>query len=238
MCIGRVELAETLVGRGAPGDVAAALGGYERALTDGAAIGLVELCRRWGARRDELAAQASGPQGPLVALRRLAHGWALHRGGVEIALPHLVGLQYLAQLLAAPGREIPAVVLAGGPNAPLDRGDRQAVLDEPARDAYERRIETLAARIGRARDLGNERELERAQDELDTLVAALRAATHAGRARRFAGPDERARTAVRKAFVRAVAAVEDLDPWAGAHLRSRISTGTTCVYRPEDPVDP
>lgn len=42
--------------------------------------------------------------------------------------------------------------------------------------------------------------------------------------------DERARTAVRKALMRAIDALESEEPELGAHLRSNVATGVTCTY--------
>jgi hypothetical protein len=51
-------------------------------------------------------------------------------------------------------------------------------------------------------------------------------------ARSFSGPEERARTAVRKAITRALDEVSATDPEAGGLLRASIRTGYTCCYAP------
>lgn len=230
VCIGRVELADTLAGRGAGGDHERALQLLDRAAAEGDALGLTELCRRWRLRRDELARASSATR--TLTLRRLTHGWALHGGDAELALPDMVGLHHLADLLAAPGREIPAVVLAGGASAPKELAAGQEVLDESARRAFRQRVHALTARIDDARERDDAPGLGRAQDELDAVVAELRSLTRHGRSRRFADADERARTAVRKAIVRAIEVVTELDAGTGEHLRRCVSTGTRCVYDP------
>lgn len=53
-----------------------------------------------------------------------------------------------------------------------------------------------------------------------------------GRARAFAAPPERARTAVRKAIKRAVDTITDHDPALGAELRTAVETGAHCRYTP------
>ena len=53
-----------------------------------------------------------------------------------------------------------------------------------------------------------------------------------GRTRDFPDPAERARTAVRKAIKRAVAAVTAADPAIGAELRATVTTGSACAYTP------
>ena len=64
-----------------------------------------------------------------------------------------------------------------------------------------------------------------------------RASARAGRTRAFAGPQERARTAVRKAIKRALDEIDAANPAIGASLRGTIVTGSTCSYQP-DPTDP
>lgn len=232
VCIDRVELADTLARRDGEGDRDRVLALLARAVTDGEALGLHELSRRWAARRAELATPPAAAVAT-VGLRRQAHGWLLQGAGAgaEVVLPDMVGLHHLADLLAAPGREIPAVVLAGGGEAPREPS-AQAILDEAARRSYRRRIGELTGAIAEAREAGDGAALQRAQDELDALTAELRTLVRHGRSRRFADADERARTAVRKAIVRAIEAVAELDEAAGDHLRRSVVTGTRCVYRP------
>ena len=80
------------------------------------------------------------------------------------------------------------------------------------------------ADIGRAEGL---------QVELEALTAELAHATGLrGRSRSFTGPEERARTAVRKAIKRALDAIEEADPEIGGTLRASIRTGYRCCYAP------
>lgn len=227
-CTARADLAETLHARGGEGDETRAVAAYHRAVADAHALGLDVLGDRW---RERLAAVGTTAGPAELELHRQGRTWRLRRAGTEVALAPMVGLSYLAELLASPGRDIPAAVLAGGPEAPLDRV-AQPIVDDDARRAYLGRVRELTERIDRLRERGDAGRLRAAQDELDSLVATLRATARAGHTRRFAGADERARTAVRKAIVRAIDAIGELDPWAAVHLRSCVTTGTTCVYRP------
>ena len=69
--------------------------------------------------------------------------------------------------------------------------------------------------------------------ELAALTAVLDSSTGlGGRSRAFPDDNQRARTAVRKALVRAVAAVESVEPDLGHHLRTSVATGVTCRYSP------
>jgi hypothetical protein len=61
----------------------------------------------------------------------------------------------------------------------------------------------------------------------------LEAATaRGGRPRMFADNLERARTAVRKALLRALAAIAVTEPELAEHLRVSVTTGTMCRYDP------
>jgi hypothetical protein len=59
-----------------------------------------------------------------------------------------------------------------------------------------------------------------------------------GRNRTTGSHAERARVAVRKAIVAALARIAETDPWLGRHLRDRVRTGFECRYEsdPDHPV--
>jgi hypothetical protein len=86
-------------------------------------------------------------------------------------------------------------------------------------------------------------ELERsdrpdARQERDAVAAYLASGTGLGkRARTTGGHHERARVAVRKAIVAALAKVAEADPWLGRHLHDRVQTGSECRYEPDPDVE-
>src|SRR5262249_42265920 len=99
--------------------------------------------------------------------------------------------------------------------------------------AYAARVQELLAELGDARDGADIGRAERLQLELDALMEELERTTGlGGRARAFAGPAERARTAVRKAIKRALDEIEAADAASGAGLRAGTRTGHTCCYEP------
>jgi hypothetical protein len=74
---------------------------------------------------------------------------------------------------------------------------------------------------------------ERAQAELDQLVAQLTSSTGlAGRARTFADGRERARTAVQKAIRRAISRIGETAPTLGAGPAASVQTGLVCRFDP------
>jgi hypothetical protein len=107
------------------------------------------------------------------------------------------------------------------------------LLDPAARDAYRRRIRELDSELAAADRSGNVAAAERAEDERQALVDALRQATGlAGRPRRAAADAERARVNVTRTLRAAIERITAAAPIAGAHLQASIRTGTACRYQP------
>jgi hypothetical protein len=151
--------------------------------------------------------------------------WVVGRPGSPFVLPRMRGLEHLHALLSNPGTDIPALDLASV-GTPVEQPGIE-VLDDTARRVYRARVEEL------------DRELELADDvslreERDALVAQLTGATGlAGRDRRTGGSSERARVAVRKAIIAALARIAEHDPQLARHLHERVHTGHQCRYVPD-----
>ncbi|NUR86010.1 MAG: hypothetical protein HOY71_18170 [Nonomuraea sp.] len=155
-----------------------------------------------------------------VCVRSGRH-WRVELHGRSALVEHSVGMGYLATLLGNPGQEILATELAGtgGPHA---EPTRQPVLDEEARRSYRRRLAQL-----------DEVDSDAARGEREWLLAELAAATGlGGRARQFAGNDERARIADGTAIRRALDRIAAVEPAIGEHLRASVHTGLRCSYTP------
>lgn len=183
------------------------------AITDATAMGMTERAAMWISARSALAGT--------ISIRREGFWWVVSHHGAEIHIEDLVGMRYLAQLVSRPGVEIPALELVGGE----DSGN-QSVLDESARAAYLARIRDLRARL----EVNPTPKLEA---ELEALLSHLERETgFGGRTRNFAGPAERARTAVRKAIRRAIDTIAVTRPSTADALRKAISTGYRCSYQP------
>ena len=123
----------------------------------------------------------------------------------------LKGMQYLARLLADPGREFHVLDLVAaetGSDAPVDSspvgrlprsalGDAGAMLDGRAKDAYRRRLAEIEDDSAQALAIGDDERAAQADAERDFLVQELaRAVGLGGRDRRAASASERARVAV------------------------------------------
>ena len=182
-----------------------------------------------GADADEASPSAPGPMRGLI--QRNDDRWVVTLGERRATVPDLVGMGYLAMLLAHPGRPIAAVTLAG--HGAADEPLPQQILDDEARAAYASRARELTGELAEAEqnnDIGRATQL---RAELDALVDELTAATGwANRPRTFADPSERARTSVRKALKRAIDAIATADVTIARHLRAAVETGHTCLYAP------
>lgn len=247
VAITQAALAGALRARDAEGDQARAVDLLDRAIEGAEALGLSTRADAW---RSERTAQPGGtgiadvrvrdgghraePGGRARqgVIRRQGRGWVVELAERRVLVGDLVGMGYLAELVTHPGHVIPALDLAGRGQALVD-GAPQELLDDAARAAYAARARELSDDVAAAEadaDLGR---VERLRAELDAVVGELEAAAGlSGRPRHFAGPSERARTAVRKAIKRAIDEIEAADHEIGELLRSSIVTGSTCSYSP------
>src|SRR4029450_3375225 len=151
-------------------------------------------------------------------LRREGAGGRIPADARHVHVGRLVGVPYLAELVGNPGQAIPALSLAGHGRA--DPGlSHQEILDHGARAAYVARVQDLTVELKEAEDHADAGRVGQLRAELDTLVEHLQSAMGlGGRPRSFAGPDERARTAVRKAIMRAIEGIDTAYPGIAARL--------------------
>jgi tetratricopeptide (TPR) repeat protein len=180
--------------------------------------------------------------------------WTVVFEGVTAHVRDLKGMHYLARLLADPGREYHVLDLvaaeiglgtpagsgqeAGPPRLLL--GDAGVLVDEPARQAYRRRLAEIDDDIEQARAVGDAGRAAQAETEREFLVRELaRAFGLSGRARRAASASERARASVTRAVRQSMTRLARHHPRLGEHLSRTIRTGTYCGYFPDPraPVD-
>lgn len=196
------------------------------------------------------AASPSSPPATNVFVREGDH-WCLGFDGITIRLRDLRGLQYLARLLAEPGREFLAADLVsleadpearGGPKTTQElvadgRGDAGEVLDATAKAAYRRRLLEVDDDIEEARRFGDDERFHLATVDREFLVRELsKAVGLGGRDRRSASPTERARASVTRAIRHAMKRIAEHHEPLGTHLERTVRTGTYCVYLPDDRV--
>jgi hypothetical protein len=142
----------------------------------------------------------------------------------------------VARLVDHPGRELHVLDLAAEPedeSAVVDRGDAGEVLDAKAREAYQRRIVELRAKIEEADRFADVGGADRARRELDMLIQQLSSAVgFGGRARRVGSAAERARIMVQRRVREAIKKIAEHEPELGRHLDWAIRTGIFCAYEP------
>jgi hypothetical protein len=221
--IAAAELAMALHERCAPGDRTRAASLIQVALDEGRRLAMSARVEAWEVTAARIADQ------PAAVLRREGTHWRVSGAGSQVLVADLVGMGYLAQLVGRPGVEMTAADLAGVEIHLTP----QPIIDPAARAAYRQRARDLYDDLTEAEANADLARAERLRIELEALADELSAtAAIGGRARAFAGPAERARTAVRKALVRAIDEIAAADPALGEHLRRAVTTGATCCYDP------
>lgn len=173
-----------------------------------------------------LPTHGSAPDGVQVAhLHQQPSGlWLVGREGATFVLPRMRGLSHLHALLSRPDSDLPATSLVG---ADMVQQSDLEVLDAESRRFLGARIEALDAELA-------DDDRSDLRDERDAIEAYLAGGTGLAGRRRVTGSNaERARVAVRKALVAAVARIAELDPWLGRHLHDHLRTGFACRYQPD-----
>lgn len=174
---------------------------------------------------------ATAPHG---LLRRDGDTWEIAYGGATARTRHLKGIADLAALLSAPDREVHVLELMGVVEIGESAGP---AIDDRARHGYRTQVLDLQGEIDEARAGNDLARVERAEAELDALVAELSSALGlGGRDRRAGSTVERARSAVTFRVRTAIKRIGEQHDELGRHLRNSIRTGTWCAYRPEQAV--
>lgn len=164
--------------------------------------------------------------------RPTGDGWAVAFDGKTANVPAIKGMQFLAHLLASPGKELHVTELMGV--TPTHAGTE--LVDDAALAAYRGRIAELQHLLDQADSRGDATAAIETQAELDQLTAEIRRATSKGGRVRLTGDDsERARKAVSNRIRDAIRTISDVHPSLGRHLEKSVTTGAFCVYEPERP---
>jgi hypothetical protein len=220
----RAELGLAYVQRREAGDVQRGRALLQEAIAEAATLGMTGLSVRWQDALAKVERTDTTGASHLVSVAPAPHGgWRVALGTHVATTPDLVGMRYLARLVAVPNQEVAALALVVDQERIPAVSGHQEVLDAPAMTALRRRICELRQEPVLAAD---------EQEELETLTRELAMASGlGGRSRAFADVPERARTAVRKALKRAIEQITAANPVIGQHLAQGIETGTSCRYR-------
>ncbi|WP_406630060.1 ATPase [Amycolatopsis sp. WGS_07] len=224
----RNHLATTLLALGET-DRAAALS--EAVKTEATDLGMHHITAR----------PSSTPPPPANEFRRTDAVWTLRFANREVRMPDAKGLRDLNFLLSRPGTEIPAAQLLspdGGAESEATRtysGD--PVLDDTAKAAYRRRLDHLDEAIDAATLRGDDAKAAKLDTERAALLDELRTSTGlSGRTRRLGDETERARKAVTARIRDTLRKLTSLHPELADHLRTTVTTGSSCSYQPETPM--
>jgi hypothetical protein len=187
------------------------------------------------------------PTRPSV-FRREGEYWSIAFEGGVFRLKDAKGLQYLARLLAEPGRDLhvldlvtppdevtrPGAPGAGEPGLSPAFADAGAVLDAEAKRAYRRRLAELREELADAAAHADLERTTRANEEMNLLLQQLAGAMGLGsRDRRALAIAERARVNVTRAVKAALLRIQRCSPALGRHLAATIKTGVFCSYAPD-----
>ncbi len=177
--------------------------------------------------------------------RRDGDFWTVVLDGTTARVKQVKGLDYIARLLAEPGREFHVLDLFAGPRAATEEArslaasDAGEILDAKARAAYASRLEDLRDTLEEAKQTNDLGRIAAAEAEIDALGAQIANAVGlGGRSRRAGSAAERARAAVTMSIRTALRRIAESHPALGRHLETTVRTGAFCVYVPsaEKPV--
>jgi tetratricopeptide (TPR) repeat protein len=217
-----------------------------------------------GARSDGAGTGDPGPRCRAALqgiFRKEGEFWTVGYDGKAFRLKDSKGLGYLAHLLRHPTAEFHVLDLVGGivgqreqdetsqsvqslPRGEEDLekagihitslGDAGEMLDDQAKGAYRRRLSELREELEEAKELGNVKRAEQAEEEIDALTRELsRAVGLGGRNRRAASASERARQSITKTIKAVIERITESDAALGDIFARCIKTGTFCSYQPD-----
>lgn len=233
----------------------------EAARTSAERLGMAALAARVAACEAKLPAHDVVPEalaprsasGGRALFRRQGDYWTLGLEAETFQIQDLLGLRYIAYLLAHPGVEVHVTDLVhlGEPQGGAartghradvsvrsDLGDAGPVLDARAKADYQRRLRDLREELAEAEEMNDAGRIERLRNEMDTLAHALAGAVGlGGRDRRAAAHAERARVSVNKRITIAIKRVAANDASFARYLSVTLKTGSFCAYHP-DPLRP
>jgi hypothetical protein len=166
-----------------------------------------------------------------IEMRREGELWAISGCGELCRLKDSRGLQLLAQLLAAPERDVHVMDLVGATH--FDGGDAGEVLDPQARGAYASRLEELREELAEATSWNDVARRARLAEEANAITQQLNAAIGlGGRSRRAGSAVERARVNVQRRIADSLKRIAEAAPTLGRTLAATVRTGVFCSYRP------
>jgi hypothetical protein len=124
-------------------------------------------------RAEPLTVPARAPRAPQFSFSREGDYWAVSSDAVTVRIRDARGMQMLATLVAAPGREMHALALMGADGEAGDAGDAGELLDAEAVAEYRDRVRDLEDEIEEAESFSDPGRAGRARTERDAIAAEL-----------------------------------------------------------------
>ena len=157
-----------------------------------------------------------------------------YQGSVPVSVKASKGMSYIAQLLEFPRRSISSVELQTieaniGPRAM--RGSKGEIIDIHAKEEYEKLLPTLRASQEQARVVGDMKNVDSLNEQIQAIEDQLRCSTNIRGELRKQLDCESARTSVTNAINTAIKNITKEHQELGVHLRNSISTGHNPVYQ-------
>jgi hypothetical protein len=166
-------------------------------------------------------------------------GYEISAFGVRGHFKGSVGLDYLFQLIQAPGRPVPIVELLSKKGArPADNTpSKQPVLDEDYKRQLKESLEDLEAKLDKAKKNNGHGEIKRITPEIEHLMSTMRSAVGiGGRDRGLNDTLDKRRSAISMAIRRACDVLQHAEPpmnLLADHFRVSIKAEMpTFVYKP------
>lgn len=192
--------------------------------------------------------------------RREGDYWSITFEGTTIRLRNTKGVRHIVNLIKHQGQELHVLYMVAAQEKPqigsletaprkiTERelteaglkvsglGDAGEVLDQKAKDEYERRLRDLEKDLEEAQKFYDPGRATKIRMELDLIKEQLKGAIGlGGRARKAADIVERARSNIRNRIKDALNKIREENPSLGQHLTNAIKTGTSCSYIPDKP---
>ena len=185
--------------------------------------------RNWSDELERDRVGASDLASTTSSFRRAGPLWHVTYHGMHASIPHSKGLADLAVLLAKPGSDVSALVLAGNQQPPAQGG---TITDRTALAAYRKRLRDLDDDLDESIRHHDIARTEHLTAERTAILDELRrSTTSTGQPREFSNrPAERARKAVSARIRAAIDTITTALPELGDHLDRTVITGTHCRY--------
>jgi len=183
------------------------------------------------------AASAAESPPPTHRLVQEGQGWLLRFDGIDKRFVLSIGMLYLREMLAAPGRrftvaQLYAIARPHLKDIPSARAE--AKFDVKEARAIWARINEINDEVAAAEKDGNTTAKHVAENEKEKLLVYLRQANFAGRMKVESNDHKRLRDRVRNRLNDLLAIIKKYHPAAGAHLDGAILRGSVMTYEPAD----